>query len=198
MKEEVFCPKGRGKQRLSPVGAVFFLCVWLLAGCASVDTHPETGQNSHAVVLKNVPFYAQEDYQCGPASLAAVLNYRGVPVAPEDIARDIYSRSARGTLSMDMVLYAERKGLGVSQYSGGMDDLRYKIDSGNPLIVLVDNGFSLYQVNHFMVVIGYAEGGVIVNSGRREGKFISAEDFLSSWKRTKFWTLWVKSGNDIP
>ena len=121
-----------------------------------------------------------------------MLGYRGVSVAPEEIAAKIYSGSARGTLNVDMVLYALTLGFDASSYSGGLEDLRERIDSGHPLIVLVDYGFSLYQANHFMVVTGYRDDGVIVNSGKEERKLIPMGDFLRSWERTKFWTLLIK------
>jgi ABC-type bacteriocin/lantibiotic exporter with double-glycine peptidase domain len=143
-------------------------------------------------ILENVPFYPQETYQCGPASLAGVLNYLGINITPDDIAEEIFSESARGTLNIDMVLYAQRKGLNAIQYKGSMEDLKKNVESGYPVIVLVDYGFSLYQVNHFMVVVGYNEHGVIVNSGKDKGKFISTEDFLKAWRKTNYWTLLIK------
>jgi hypothetical protein len=68
--------------------------------------------------IENVPFYPLEDYQCGPASLAAVLSFQGMAVSPDDIAADIFSSKAKGTLGIDMVLYARGKGLSAEQYSG--------------------------------------------------------------------------------
>ena len=92
-----------------------------------------------------------------------------------------------------MVLYAQKKGLMAVQYEGNMEDLRKNIDSSYPIIVFVDYGFSLIQTNHFMVVIGYNEHGVIVNSGKDKNKFIFERDFMKSWKKTRFWTLLIKS-----
>jgi hypothetical protein len=43
-----------------------------------------------------------------------------------------------------------------------------------------------------MVVIGYNDDGVIVNSDRTENLFIEKEKFLRIWKRTNYWTLWIK------
>ena len=168
------------------------LVIALLTGCASVIGIPDAQKQDNLHIIDNVPFFPQEDYQCGPASLAAVLNYWGVSATPEEVASAIYSQSAKGTLNIDMVLYAHSRGLEASQYSGGPDDLKKKIDSGKPLIVLVDYGFSIVQANHFMVVIGYNEHGMIVNSGRHEKKFIPAKDFLKPWEKTKFWTLLIK------
>lgn len=130
-------------------------------------------------------------YQCGPASLAGVLNYWGVDVSPEEIAAEIYSPTARGTLNIDMILYVEKKGLRANQYRSSPSDLKRKIDSGYPLVVLVDYGFWIYQQNHFMIVLGYDENGIIVHSGRDRHKSLPFKEFLKSWERTKFWTLWI-------
>ncbi len=172
-------------------GLFLVLLTFFLHSCAVVSNGniPESRQNR---IINNVPFHGQEDYQCGPASLAGVMNYWKIDVTPNDIAKEIYSKSAKGTLNIDMVIYSQRKGLIAEQYSGGMTDLKKNIDSGYPLIVLVDYGFWALQSNHFMVVVGYNEDGVIVNSGKDKGKFIPEGDFIKTWERTKFWTLRIK------
>jgi predicted double-glycine peptidase len=170
---------------------IISVLILLSSGCVSLGVAPEARKQGALRVIRNVPFFPQEDYQCGPASLASLLNYRGVSVTPDEVAETIYSRSAKGTLNMDMILYAQSRGLEASQYSGGLDDLREKIDSDQPLIVLVDYGFSVLQANHFMVVIGYGEGGVVANSGREEKKYIPMSDFLKSWKKTGYRTLLI-------
>lgn len=174
-----------------PAYLFLVLLTFFLHSCAVVSNGnmPESRYNR---ISCDVPFYAQESYQCGPASLAGVMNYWKVDVAPDDIAKEIYSRSAKGTLNIDMVIYSQKKGLTAEQYSGGMKDLKKNIGSGYPLIVLVDYGFWVYQSNHFMVVVGYNEDGVIVNSGKDKSKFIPEEDFIKTWEKTKFWTLRIK------
>ncbi len=162
-----------------------------LQACAAIGrgTMPESRHNG---IISAVPFYAQEAYQCGPAALAGVISYWQIEVEPDDVAKEVYSRSAKGTLNIDMVIYAQHKGLVADQYAGCMKDLKKNIDSGYPLIVLVDYGFWVYQLNHFMVVIGHDEDGVIVNSGQDKGKFIPEADFMKSWEKTAFWTLLIK------
>ena len=146
-------------KKVSPLFLILTLA--FVSSCLSMH---EIHDSASDILLRAVPFYPQESYQCGPASLAMVMNYRNVLVKPEEIAEDIYSRSARGTLNLDMVLYAQHKGLSALQYKGNLNDLKKNIDSGNPLIVLVDYGFSFYQSAHFMVVVGY-------NENRRNSKF---------------------------
>jgi ABC-type bacteriocin/lantibiotic exporter with double-glycine peptidase domain len=167
---------------------IFIFILPLLISCAGA---PDVRESRAHHILENVPFYPQEAYQCGPASLAGVLNYWRVAVSPEDIASEIYSESAKGTLDVDMVLYAERKGLKVRQYGGNIEEIKRNIDLGHPVIVLVDYGFWVYQQNHFMVVVGYNEKGILANSGKERLKFISFKRFLKSWKRTEFWTMLI-------
>lgn len=95
---------------------------------------------------------------------------------------------------MDMVLFAVKKGLTADQYKSSFQDIKSRINAGYPLIVMVDYGFWILQRNHFMVVAGYNEDGVIVNSGREQLKFIPLEDFLRSWKKTEFWSLLITPG----
>ncbi len=160
----------------------------LLAACASAPPAARQGET----VIGNVPFYPQEADQCGPASLAGVLNYEGLDTTPERIAKDIFSRSARGTLNLDMALYAQRNGFSAQEYSGSMQDLKEKISAGQPLLVMVDYGFLAWQVNHFMVVVGYNSDGVIANSGKKEREFINNDTFLRIWRKAGFWSLAIR------
>lgn len=165
------------------------LLVFLLSffcSCAGPSSNL-SGQSTR--VIDGVPFFPQEEYQCGPASLAGILNYYGWKISPADIAAEIFSRKAGGTLDMDMVFYARKKGLRAEKYRGTFEDLQAQIDSRRPLIVLIDQGFWVYQIHHFMVVVGYDEGSIIVNSGKEERKFISRGSFSKTWEKTKFWTL---------
>jgi predicted double-glycine peptidase len=170
-----------------------FICsitaLLLVSTCMTVQQIPET-KDMH--LIRDIPFFPQEDYQCGPASLASVLTYWGIHNTPDEIGREIFSKSARGTLTIDMILYTQKKGLHIEQFKGTMEALRNYVDSEYPLIVLVDYGISLFQMNHFMVVTGYSNSGIIVHSGQFQNKFLPENDFLASWKKTDYWTLLIK------
>jgi predicted double-glycine peptidase len=167
--------------------ALVCLCL-VLSACATAQSHTPAGGK----IIADFPFYPQETYQCGPASLAGVLNYLGLRTTPEKIAQDIFSKSARGTLTIDMVLYSQEQGFSAMDYYGSMKDLREQIDTGSPVIVMVDYGFSVWQKDHFMVVIGYNDDGVVVNSGRNQRQFIENNRFLDTWRRTGYWSLLIK------
>ena len=177
---------GKGRLPLTGVSLVIFFAISFHWSCAGPS--PMLSLKT-ARAIEGVPFFPQEQFQCGPASLAGVLNYYGLRITPAEIAAEVFSRSARGTLDMDMVFYAQRKGMKAEQYAGSLEDLQGSIDSRRPLIVLIDQGFWVYQNHHFMVVVGYDKGGIVVNSGKEENKFISLDSFLKTWEKTKFWTL---------
>jgi ABC-type bacteriocin/lantibiotic exporter with double-glycine peptidase domain len=178
-------PISRGA-RLRRCPSLLILISFLIFGCAGISKNRESGT---VRIIENVPFYPQESFQCGPASLAGILNYWGVHISPGEIAAEIYSPGARGTLDLDMVLFAEKKGLKATQYEGSWEDLKRNIQANQPLVVLVDEGFWVYQQNHFMVAVGYDKESLIVNSGKDQHQWIPRSRFLKSWERTNFWTL---------
>jgi ABC-type bacteriocin/lantibiotic exporter with double-glycine peptidase domain len=169
--------------------ALFLLFVPLLLSCAETLYLKESKPSR---IINNVPFYPQEDFQCGPASLASVLNFWGIAVTPEEIAAEIYSPSAGGTLNLDMMLYSGKKGMKATYYKGSMEDIKNKIDLGHPMIVMIDLGKLFYQQNHFMVVVGYDENGIIAHSGKERLNPISLKSFTKTWEKTNFWTLWIR------
>ncbi|MGB9710090.1 MAG: C39 family peptidase [Thermodesulfovibrio sp.] len=143
-------------------------------------------------IIQSVPFFPSEDFQCGPASLAMVLNFWGVKITPEEIAREIYSKDARGTADFDMIMFTEKKGFKALQYRGNIEDIKEKIKAQKPLIVMTDEGFWFYKKYHYMVVVGFDESTVIVNSGAEKHKRIDTEVFIKKWGKTGFWTLLIE------
>ena len=163
----------------------------LLCSCAPHYSVPE-----NAKIIPGVPFYPQEDYQCGPASLATVMNYwqarsNKEKIGVKEITDAIYSRGARGVLPSDLENYPVTRGFITHQFEGSIEDLRGHVDQGIPVIIFVDQGLSIYQVNHFMVVTGYTDNGVVVNDGRREKEVITNSRLEKTWKRTGYWALRV-------
>jgi ABC-type bacteriocin/lantibiotic exporter with double-glycine peptidase domain len=152
---------------------------------------PEGGEARH--YISDVPFFPQSKYQCGPASLASVLNYHGCRVTPEEIAETIYEKRLKGTLNIDLIHFARRMEFNARPYRGSLADLKGHIAGDRPLIVFHDLGYPLLPIRHFSVVIGYddAEGILILHSGKRSNKAISYERFLRSWAAMGYWTLLI-------
>lgn len=181
---------------IPPSLLVFFTSLLILAGCAGQISNAKY-VSTETRLISGIPFYDDTGNQCGPASLAAVINYWHnksaaiKQVTPDRISSDVYSKTAGGTLGMDLEFYAARNGFITKQYMGNIDELKENIIKGIPPVILVDYGIFIYQRNHFMVVTGYGGNGIIVHSGRDE-KIISYEKLEKIWRKTGFWTLVIK------
>lgn len=152
-------------------------------------------------IIPDVPFFAQEAYQCGPASLAGVLRHLGLTgtqATPDGVADAIFRPGMHGTLSLDLALYPRTLGLASRWYDGSVADLMAAVDSGQPRIVMVDHGYGLVSTYHFMVVVGYAPDAVIVNSDRTPLQRLPWASFLRTWDRTDRWTLEVRRQEPAP
>jgi len=174
----------------------FLMLSAVLSGCAGM-TAESISYPADVRMIQDVPFYEDTNHQCGPSSLASVMNYwqgRNPSlriVTPQEISSSVYSEGARGTLGIDLEFYAGKNGFKTKEYSGGIEDLKNKINNDVPVIILVDFGAFVYQRNHFMVVTGYGSNGIIAHSGIEE-KIISFDELEKIWGKTHFWTLIVK------
>jgi ABC-type bacteriocin/lantibiotic exporter with double-glycine peptidase domain len=141
-------------------------------------------------LIEGVPFFAQTAYDCGPASMAGVLNYYGRSVTPEQIEEAIGREDLRGTVTLDLILYPRNRGF-TSEWIEDMpvSELTASIDRGEPLILMVDYGIANVNRNHFLVAVGYTPEAIIVNSGKTEQKKTPWSEFLYRWDRADRWAL---------
>lgn len=143
-------------------------------------------------MIRDVPFYPENRHWCGPASLAGVMNhYDPESPGPDTIAEVTYSPSAGGTLMADLAWFAREHEFQVKVTPLNVVELRKYVDRGTPIIVFVSRSGWIKNYNHFMVVIGYTNEGMIVNSGLREEQYISVREFRSFWKRNGQYALLV-------
>ncbi|WP_027366860.1 cysteine peptidase family C39 domain-containing protein [Desulfocurvibacter africanus] len=144
-------------------------------------------------VISGVPFHSQGVGECGPASLAGVLNFHGDPATPEEIAADVLRTNLRGSLTLDLALWPRSRGFTTRWYAGSVSDILDKTGQGLPLLVMLDQGFGPVSANHFVVLLGHAPDAIIINDGARgPGVRMDWSRFLSQWERAGFWTLLVE------
>lgn len=142
-------------------------------------------------IIKGVPFYPQLDYYCGPASLASVINYWGGNVTQEEIGAKIYRKELKGSLSLDLLLYAREKGFRAEMIRGDIERLKSEILKGRPVIAFINLGFRWLPRWHYVVVFGYDDRReeLITHSGRERIKRFSYKRFIKMWEKTDYWAL---------
>jgi len=159
------------------------LLVLLLCSCSPFKSAPESLRQKEDVVWLEVPYVSQaRDNDCGPAALASVLKYHGVEVSLEKISDEIYISSIGRTLLPDMENHARSKGLETISGRGTVAQLKQAIDSGKPVIVLMDAGPALARRGHYIVITGYTSDGFLAHAGVERDVYISFNDLDEKWQ----------------
>ena len=190
-------------RRARACACALIVCL-VAAGCA---TPPQTRQLftdppdiPARVELDRVPFYPQQEFHCGPASLAAIYNYRGVAAEPDEIARQVFVPGLEGSLQAEVVAATRQHDLLPVRLDGRLDSLLRELAAGNPVFVLQNLGLDLLPKWHYEVVIGYDLGAreLILRSGTNRRIARSFETFERTWRRAGNWALVIVAPDSIP
>ena len=190
-------------KRARLVACALLLLVYL-GGCATspqtrllLDNPPDIPPR---VELTEVPFFPQQQYHCGPSSLASVINYRGTPVEPDQIAQMIYVPGLKGSLQVEVEAATRQFDMLPVQLDGKLESLMRELAAGNPVFVLQNLGLDSVPVWHYEVVVGYdfEERIVILRSGVNARVLRSFALFEKTWQRADHWALVVVPVDSIP
>ena len=150
--------------------------------------------------LDAVPFFAQDDHQCGPAALAMVLDAGGKSVTPEELRPQMYLPDREGTLQVEMLAAARRNGFVAVELNPLLADVLAEIAAGNPVIVLHNLGLSWYPVWHYSVAVGYDLDArrIVLRSAKERRLEISLRTFEYTWKRSGYWAMLALPPRRLP
>ncbi len=173
-----------------------------LSACSTVQTQQIVDDRQQLPLkaeVAEVPFFAQERYYCGPAALAMVLAWSGLPLTQEDLVSEVYTPGRKGTLRTDVLAAARRHGRMAVQI-GTMRDLLQEIAAGNPVLVFQNLGLSWYPQWHFAVAVGYDldRREIVLHSGLDPRRVLSLDAFDRTWGRGDYWALVVLPPGQLP
>jgi tetratricopeptide (TPR) repeat protein len=174
----------------------------LLAGCSvfrqmEMPPLPETLPPKHE--LTAVPFFPQEEYQCGPASLAMAVSWSGLPLRPEDLVDEVYTPARKGSLQVAVIAAARRHGRLAYEISD-LESVFPEIAAGYPVLILQNLGVSWFPVWHYAVVIGYdaEDKTIILRSGTTARKVMPFGVFEKTWARSNYWGILILQPTELP
>ncbi|MDZ7853148.1 MAG: PA2778 family cysteine peptidase [Halomonas sp.] len=164
-----------------------------MAGCASTPQLAETTRRElpRETLLEDIPFRAQRDYQCGPASLAMVLNASNVPVAVDNLIPQVFLPEREGSVQPEMLATVRRHELIPFVIDGKLDALLTEINAGNPVVVMQNLSLPAWPVWHYAVAIGFdldAET-LTLHSGMEPQRVESFKRFDATWARSDRWAF---------
>jgi hypothetical protein len=186
------------------LAGVFVCAVLLLGGCATPQVSSLAqrwpGDLPARAEVKNVPFFPQEDYECGPAALAMVFHTAGVPVLPEQLVDQVYLPGRKGALQVEMLIVSRRNGLPAYALKPELEAILREVAAGNPVLVFQNLSLPIYPVWHYAVVIGFdRERNLLsLNSGRTPRLEMSLFAFERTWARGDYWSMVALSPSRLP
>ncbi|MCX8518283.1 MAG: PA2778 family cysteine peptidase [Rhodoferax sp.] len=136
----------------------------LLPGCATPQMQ-QVHANMHASSLPvtlpvqagvaSVPFFAQKEHECAPASLAMVFSAAGIAVTPQALLEQVYLPARKGSLQVEVLAATRRQALLALTLPPSMSALLQEVTAGHPVLVLQNLSLPVYPVWHYAVVVGY-------------------------------------------
>ena len=189
---------------LSSVLIFVFSLTVLLTGCATpqVEQLRNNWPNtiSEKSEIQNIPFYPQEDYECGPAALAMAFHLAGVHLRPEQLVDQVYLPGRKGSLQIEMQVATRRNGLVSHVLSPSVIDVLKEVSAGHPVIVFQNISLPIYPVWHYAVVVGFDKKRniLILNSGKTEHLEMSLYTFERTWARGDYWAMLALSPSELP
>ncbi|HXV40877.1 MAG TPA: PA2778 family cysteine peptidase [Steroidobacteraceae bacterium] len=173
-----------------------------LAGCAASPPLADglSPQAPRSIELSAVPFFPQEEYQCGPAALATMLVASGVDVAPPALAPQVFLPGRQGSLQAELIGATRRHGRVPYLLAETAHELVAELAEGRPVLVLQNLGARRLPRWHYAVLVGYdAEKNVaILRSGRQQRLEMRWQRFATSWHRAGRWAIAVLPPEAIP
>ncbi|OEY65346.1 PA2778 family cysteine peptidase [Marinobacter sp. X15-166B] len=169
----------------------------LLSGCASSPPWPP---DASATILTHVPFHPQEQYQCGPASLAMMLNAQQVDASPDELIERVYLPGRKGALQVEMVAAARQYGMLVYPLAPDLASVLAEVEAGHPVLVLQNLRFNWWPQWHFAVVIGFDGDteALILHTGTQERYRQPAAAFMATWNRANRWARVILPPGQLP
>lgn len=193
----------RRSRLASPAVAGVFICA-VLAGCAAPQTAQLAGLWPPTLParaeLVNTPFIPQDDYECGPAALAMVLQAAGLHVTADELVAQVYLPGRKGSLQVEILAAARRNGLPAYPLEPSLDAVLREVAAGNPVLVFQNLSLPVYPVWHYAVVIGYdrERRELLLHSGRTPRQVLSLDTFERTWARGKYWSMVALSPTRLP
>ena len=150
--------------------------------------------------VKDVPFFAQQEYQCGPAALAMLLNWSDVSVTPQQLVPLVYVPERQGSFQVEMVAAVRYHNRIPYVLDRSLQALINEIEAGHPVLVFQNLGLDWIPKWHYAVVMGIdlANNEIILHSGTTQSYVMSVETFERTWQRAEKWAMVVMPPAKLP
>ena len=196
-------PNGKMAVFLTKIGFLVGVFV-LLSACATppqskqiLETFPSKPSQ---ILLSDVPFWPQTEYQCGPAALAMVLNQKGVNVEPNQLISHLYIPDKKGAVTPEMLALTRHYERIPVRIKGHLSQILRQLENGRPVVVLQNLGLEILPKWHFAIIVGYDQSTseFILHTGDIEQRHMLFSVFERTWARSGYWAMIILSPSERP
>lgn len=184
-----------------------------LSGCATLDDagsaqarallaappSPASGL-PRAVHLADTPFFSQTELQCGPATLATLLQAIGRPVSPTELTPQLFVPERGGSLQIEMLAAPRRHDALATRLPEQLEAVLREVAAGHPVGVMQNLALDWAPMWHFAVLIGYDldRAQAILRSGTTREQRLDLLTFERTWARAQRWAFAVLPPEQLP
>jgi tetratricopeptide (TPR) repeat protein len=190
--------------RCTPAFAGVLVCA-LLTACATPQvTRLHEADLARTVAsraaIESVPFFAQKEYECGPAALAMLLSAAGVAVTPDALVAQVYLPARKGSLQVEMLAATRQRGLIAYPLKPALQDLLQEVAAGHPVLVFQNLSLPIYPVWHYAVAVAYdlERNTITLHSGETAQLEMSLFTFERTWARGNYWAMLALAPDAVP
>ena len=137
--------------------------------------------------LLDVPYLPQSEALCGGAAIAMIMRYWGATNVYAETFANLVDPAASGIHGGDLVAALRSRGYEAQSIRGSRDQVEARLAARQPLVALIEDRPSRF---HYVVIVGWAEGHVIVHDpARAPFRILGEKTFLKAWAASDRWTL---------
>jgi len=172
-------------------GSLGLIALIALTGCGSTSAHRR---------ILDVPFYAQQqDRDCGLTSLRILLTHAGL----ENLRAALETVEApQGLMPLEVEGFLRTHGVAYRRVPGDSAALTATIQSGRPVLLLLNLSRGPYRRFHYVVVVGVETEGdgparaFFIHDGRRPARRVAASWLIDRWTRAYGWAVVIEGWSD--
>jgi peptidase C39-like protein len=137
--------------------------------------------------LLDVPYLPQTEALCGGAATAMVMRYWGVRDVYAETFAPLIERAAKGIRTDSLVSALQQRSWTAIAGPGDAEQAQQQLGRGRPVIALIEDR---PQTFHYVVVVGWADGKVIVHDpARAPFRVLEEGAFERAWQQADRWML---------
>ena len=168
------------------------LAVVFFTGCASKNYDYLSSDKSIVDSKKlSLTLYPQEDYFCGPSSMATLLAHQQIEFVYADVIGSTFTPQLKGSLQVEMKATARHYGLIPYEINPNIAAVLGEVSNNRPVLVLFNLGLESLPVWHYSVVTGFnkASKEIFLSGTKNNQTWMTFDEFERFFNRGGSWAI---------